>query len=506
MSVWRLTSPGHARDALVKQLLTICLLGLGAGIIFWLSGGIPPRTWRVLLQSCLHFNSLWAQQGAGMLLPFIIVVVQSILVGVAWAVFGWLAYREGSALFALLTTQQSHSQAAKSPRKKMIAASQPSRPALMAPGSSGTPSASLKQASSPSASLHKGAKRGQSGAPVYGQQKEQMPPQSSEAMFPFAPPFKEDWFLPPDLHEATTAERSNSGDSLWLYEDDRVKNPFEDEAVMLQKSLELKAMVAPAKREEPAYIPPFGTPQPPTGVQQYYTMTDPFSEMDDVGALHSSARKPSIAGEASRAIEESSLEEPSAPCEEGDFASVLNSFGFLPHQDVPPQDETVAKESPAPVEELPVAKPAPVKKTPIAKPVTNPFDVQEQRLSGSGENFVLGDPFAVKEQPPSVFATEPYLENTAGEQAPVQTTSEHGFLFGNPFDGPLPEVYQHDEDLKQRIASSKGKPAAPPSNAEDESENTDNKPVKRKRSRGKRGNGTSRANQKTPDQTSQEAE
>src|SRR5256885_10423438 len=102
MSVWRLTSLGRTRDALVKQLLTICLLGLGAGIIFWLSGGIPPRTWRVLLLSCLHFSTLWAQQGAGMLVPFIIVLVQSILVVVAWAVFGWLAFRAAEALFALL--------------------------------------------------------------------------------------------------------------------------------------------------------------------------------------------------------------------------------------------------------------------------------------------------------------------------------------------------------------------------------------------------------------------
>jgi hypothetical protein len=43
-------------------------------------------------------------------------------------------------------------------------------------------------------------------------------------------------------------------------------------------------------------------------------------------------------------------------------------------------------------------------------------------------------------------------------QTPFASEQDQSFVFGNPFDGPLPDVFEHDEDLKRSIAQQNIKP------------------------------------------------
>jgi hypothetical protein len=429
---------------------------------------------------------------------------------------------------ALLVSRRSGRVNTRSSSNKLIATSQTSRPALMAPRSSRLQRSSVKKVFA-LPGLHRGSrKREDATPPGKSHQERDAPPIALEAPSPFAPSFQEDWFLPVDRTGVDAIARPDTSGAIWTYDDHR-KNPFEDEVVTFQTSVEHPSMFAPEGQKEHAYImpfdkpqpptsvdevvmfqtsveyplmpaseeqkkhaytSPFSKPQPPTGVQQYYTMntiTNPFMETEAVDGTSSLMHESLGVDELS-----SALEEDPAPSEDGDFAAALQNFGFLPHQDS--MEMAIHEE----VEE----QSASVERLPAAEPAMNPFDVQEQRVSG--ENFVLGDPFVVKEQPLSVFATEPYLENITGEPASAQPPSEHGFLFGNPFDGPLPDVFQHDEELKQSIAEqSKGRSTAPFPGPDEEPSASGTTPVKPKRTRGKRGKGSARANQNAPDQANQ---
>src|SRR3977135_4302274 len=100
---------------------------------------------------------------------------------------------------------------------------------------------------------------------------------------------------------------------------------------MFQTSVEYPLMPASEEQKKHAYTSPFSKPQPPTGVQQYYTMNtiiNPFMETDAVDGTSSLMHESLGVAELSYA-----LEEDPAPSEDGDFAAALQNFGFLPHQD-----------------------------------------------------------------------------------------------------------------------------------------------------------------------------
>lgn len=69
------------------------------------------------------------------------------------------------------------------------------------------------------------------------------------------------------------------------------------------------------------------------------------------------------------------------------------------------------------------------------------------------------DPFAVQPDLLDLFAgsdplsVEPALQSPQTREAAKATESE--FVFGNPFEGPLPEVFEYDTDLKQSLADLK---------------------------------------------------
>jgi hypothetical protein len=92
---------------------------------------------------------------------------------------------------------------------------------------------------------------------------------------------------------------------------------------------------------------------------------------------------------------------------------------------------------------VPAAPPAPAPKLPAGPLYTpdNPFDVQPGVLDIFDE--------------PGTVETSPFQPKAAGgSQSGVdqQSASPSPFVFGNPFEGPLPEVFEYDTDLKQSLA------------------------------------------------------
>jgi hypothetical protein len=77
---------------------------LGTAVFVWiLSGGFPPTTWVFLFQTITQLNRLFATQGTAAILPLTILIVQSLFLAAAWGLLGWVILREG----AYLVTMQS---------------------------------------------------------------------------------------------------------------------------------------------------------------------------------------------------------------------------------------------------------------------------------------------------------------------------------------------------------------------------------------------------------------
>ncbi len=96
------TSVNSSVSDLRRQLVR-CLPVSGAGLLIaWLSGGLPPATWRLLLQTVLQFHTIWARQGSALLAPFSVLIVQSLFLLIAWIWFASIAVREFSTLLAIV--------------------------------------------------------------------------------------------------------------------------------------------------------------------------------------------------------------------------------------------------------------------------------------------------------------------------------------------------------------------------------------------------------------------
>jgi hypothetical protein len=74
----------------------------------------------------------------------------------------------------------------------------------------------------------------------------------------------------------------------------------------------------------------------------------------------------------------------------------------------------------------------------------DPFDVQ----------FDLMDSF----EPPDILVGTP---SASTSPAPKRETPASTFVFGNPFEGDLPEVFEYDADLKQSLTEMQQNPSAP---------------------------------------------
>jgi hypothetical protein len=66
------------------------------------------------------------------------------------------------------------------------------------------------------------------------------------------------------------------------------------------------------------------------------------------------------------------------------------------------------------------------------------------------------DPFDVEDEAPDLVRGEGMQEEDQhGEEARLDALSEQQFVYGNPFEGPLPDVFHHDDDLKRAVLEQK---------------------------------------------------
>ena len=94
--------PGQPRSNNRGQLTRSCLPIVGTAIlVFIVSGGFPPTTWRYLFQTLPQLNRLFVSQGPGVIFPLTILIVQSLLLAIAWGLLVWVVLREGAYLMTL---------------------------------------------------------------------------------------------------------------------------------------------------------------------------------------------------------------------------------------------------------------------------------------------------------------------------------------------------------------------------------------------------------------------
>ncbi len=93
----------QSASSIRRQLGQLYLLVGGTALLLaWLSVGLSPSTWWLLIQIIRQINVLWARQGASILGMLLLLVIQSLLLLSAWIVLIWVALRESSRLYALL--------------------------------------------------------------------------------------------------------------------------------------------------------------------------------------------------------------------------------------------------------------------------------------------------------------------------------------------------------------------------------------------------------------------
>ncbi len=116
--------------------------------------------------------------------------------------------------------------------------------------------------------------------------------------------------------------------------------------------------------------------------------------------------------------------------EDSEFLAVLNTMGFLPAMPARPGEVSDEKK--------PQPRRGPEKIAALHIP-PRPKGVRSariQRVDEDGERKRDSSPYDV-------------------QQAALSDESTQVFVFGNPFEGPLPDVFQHDEDLKRSLLEQK---------------------------------------------------
>ena len=66
----------------------VVLVG-GAGVFFKISGGFPPLAWRLFASTMLQIGRLWALRGTAIVLPLVLVGIQSLACLIVWGLFAW---------------------------------------------------------------------------------------------------------------------------------------------------------------------------------------------------------------------------------------------------------------------------------------------------------------------------------------------------------------------------------------------------------------------------------
>lgn len=389
-----------------RHLLTNCLPILGTALLLcWLSDGFPSASMKLLLQMGGQFGTLWAAHGASMLSPFLILLAQSLLFIGAWALLLWLAIREVRRFFAL-----------RSGVIQVPAARQMSLPArqeaLPAPQE-------FHFVDAPVASPARGAE------PAIGAAQnlfEAMPfsldqgiaASSLEASLgnPFEEILSREEVARPPLRRTRQERIAPLNESRSMVED--TPSLTED----LQSSL-------PTTRREKPDRTKSARPAQPEEKKKKPTRPVPPEQ------------------EENRAVPDMQEE----PVVEGHFSSILQDLGFVIQQ--PVDDEAIeAQEGAESTREETLQD-------------ENPFAEYDKLERPAGALYAPADPFNVKQEVLDIFApasadkpdtsAHALMDDSLEEENQPNAMDDGEFLYGHPFDGPLPDVFRHDADLRRSV-------------------------------------------------------
>lgn len=371
-----------------KQLVYRCLpIGVTAILILCLEGW-PPTTWVQFTRVCVQWSSLWSHPQATLLLPAFWLFLQSILLLAAWVLWFRLACTEIMALVAL-------SQSSKAQQPVMNSQQWPAAPLYSPPPVTSTEQ--YKQQAAPAQTMQSG---------TWTQQERQPLP-------PTLTPVNQDYSQEMgSLLSSSPTPRQSPQHNLKLV------NPFEEEVETQAPSFtpEARPEQAPttgeaegAQAEEEAPLLPPGTS----------VIENPFEEEEDTAKHRRTARSARRKREPQLANEQEQTE-------------VLQDLGFFQSEagteksgSEDTAEQTAVKHDLAEIEAI-----APTRAQPSE--IANPFDVQSDLIDLFQESSTI----------------EEQGENLATEET---SDPEQLYVFGNPFEGPLPDVFHHDKDLQRVV-------------------------------------------------------
>lgn len=482
-----------AQEQLQKHLLYNCLPLLAALILlFWLSFGLPQPTWGLLLKVMLRANMLIQQEGTGSFsLALIILVVQSICLLGAWILLIQGITREVKKILALTSGQPS------------LAAQQPAM-ASAGPNPFQNPNPYMPQmsASVPQSPMVASAVLNPY-APAYQSAVEatrMAPPPPPPMHNPFE---SDDQALPVDAADdmPTLLTRSSDEDDMptLLTNPQSIADiPTQVETPPPPNYEQVSQQQASTTGERKA------AHTSPYDVEDLYAETirrapakHDSGEHNLVEESDSSLREPRpdrtrTSGNQKRTVTSIQRRSIVPPSPETPEPSKIVDAASVPENRSQPEPRS--KKNPyASIENDPLeatmiadrskmqaarnaqeSEPIPVKK--VSSATSDRFANRQQEkqsappppppLPAQNDPFAVGedDPFAVQEDVFNVFEQENdqenYTENHAEsyyeegvQEEEEQASSEDDpiFVFGNPFSGPLPDVFMEDEDLKRSV-------------------------------------------------------
>jgi hypothetical protein len=502
-------SPTTPSDLYGRQILRrIMPILVTCSLVYWLSGGIPPASWEQLVQVCTHFSTLLASRGTEALSALLILFVQALFIGFAWGFLIWLLVREFQALRtsinpqSYLDAQRSASfhghaqgqigvasrqsyQAPALEQSSLVGVRDWQMPFPTSEGMAGVQS--MRSTTDPFASpSNAGLYAPQMQAPFF-----ENPFADETQGFPLA--------TPPDqaltAHNKQTRVFDNPFDEQYREQQDQ-QDQQEQYAPSLtspsrQISPPLSALSIPLPNESihlSEVATPFDTQE--SGELERLEPATPGSDevhySDVLGTLGFMPTRPS-----SSSHENQERSKPAQPIQRA----------VEPPQPTPapvPQEQAItrvpfvaAEQAPAVVPPIP-APPATPPAPPASMPAHNPFDVQPDIFDLFGLGTAPVEPIlppiapqhstSMPESAPS-FAmsagTNPFEEEALPALQPASTAlvrasqtsmvqpeptrieedddeEDDPFIFGNPFEGPLPDVFHQDSDLRQSVLEHTG--------------------------------------------------
>jgi hypothetical protein len=479
-----------AQEQLQKHLLYNCLPMLAALLLLsWLSFGLPQPTWGLLLKVMLRANMLIQQEGtASFLLALMILVVQSICLLGAWILLIQGITREVKKLLALSSGQPVHAsvphmQAPPVAQQPAVASAGPnpfqnpnanpymppmpssvSQPSLAAPTVL-NPYAPTYQpvvdatrtAPPPPPPLHNPFESEDQAMlvdsaddmptllttpqniadiptrletpPSYEQTSNQKTSATGESKAAHTSPYNVE-----DLYAETIrrvpAREDSSEHNLVEESDSPLNEPLPDQTRARDKQ---KRTVTSIQRR--SIVPPSpDTPEPSriveaASVPENRTGSEPGSKKNPYASIENDPLEATMIADRSKMHAARNTQESEPTPAKKVSPSPATSERFANRQ----------KEKQAAA--LPL--PSPAQNDPFAVIEEDPFAVQE-------DVFNVFEPENHKENDTGNY-TESYEEEAQEEEEQASAEDDPVFVFGNPFEGPLPDVFMEDEDLKRSV-------------------------------------------------------